>query len=119
MNSLSDLQIRQWIKADERHDLGRWKYPNIMRSRIERDIKPHIGGLVVDTVRPMHIDAMLQVIVQRGTPTIYCQRCAALGAPYFRLRYQASSGAVQPRRSTFPIQGGRRWRRNGHCYGMN
>ena len=54
----------------ERMILGRWKHPNIVRSRIERDIKPHIGGLAVDAVKPMHIDAMLQAIVRRGAPTI-------------------------------------------------
>lgn len=54
----------------ERIILGRWKHPNIVRSRIERDIKPHIGGLAVDAVKPLHVDAMLQAIVRRGAPTI-------------------------------------------------
>lgn len=54
----------------ERMTLGRWKHPNIVRSRIERDIKPHIGGLAVDAVKPLHVDAMLQAIVRRGAPTI-------------------------------------------------
>jgi integrase len=54
----------------ERMILGRWKHPNIVRSRIERDIKPHIGGLAVDAVKPLHVDAMLQAIVRRGAPTI-------------------------------------------------
>ncbi len=54
----------------ERMILGRWKYPNIVRSRIERDIKPNIGHLAAEAVRPMHIDALLQTIVQRGAPTI-------------------------------------------------
>lgn len=59
--------------ADEyfaRMILGRWKHPNIVRSRIERDIKPHIGRLGVDEVKPAQIDAMLQAIVKRGAPTI-------------------------------------------------
>ena len=38
--------------------LGRWKHPSIVRSRIERDVKPK------------HIDAMLKSIVARGAPTI-------------------------------------------------
>ena len=54
----------------ERMILGRWKHPNIVRSRIERDIKPHIGELAVDAVKPLHVDAMLQAIVRRGAPTI-------------------------------------------------
>lgn len=54
----------------ERNILGRWKHPNIVRSRIEKDIKPNIGKLAVDAVKPMHIDAMLQTIVKRGAPTI-------------------------------------------------
>lgn len=54
----------------ERMILGRWKHPNIVRSRIEKDIKPSIGRLAVEDVKPKHIDAMLQVIVKRGAPTI-------------------------------------------------
>lgn len=54
----------------ERMILGRWKHPNIVRSRIEKDIKPNIGRLKVEDVKPSHIDAMLQTIVKRGAPTI-------------------------------------------------
>lgn len=54
----------------ERMILGRWKHPNIVRSRIERDIKPNIGHLPVDAVKPLHIDALLHTIVQRGAPTV-------------------------------------------------
>jgi len=50
--------------------LGRWKHPNIVRSRIEKDIKPNIGKLPIGEVKPMHIDAMLQTIVKRGAPTM-------------------------------------------------
>lgn len=53
----------------ERMIVGHWKHPNIVRSRIERDIKPNIGKLAVQDVKPMHIDAMLQSIVKRGAPT--------------------------------------------------
>lgn len=59
--------------ADEyfgRMILGHWKHPNIVRSRIEKDIKPHIGTLHVADVKPKHIDAMLQEIVKRGAPTM-------------------------------------------------
>ena len=54
----------------ERMILTRWKHPNIVRCRIEKDIKPNIGKLPVDEVKPMHVDAMLQAIVKRGAPTI-------------------------------------------------
>lgn len=57
-------------KYFERYILGRWKHPNIVRSRIERDIKPNIGKLLVEDVKPLHVDAMLQTIVKRCAPTV-------------------------------------------------
>jgi integrase len=54
----------------ERMILGRWKHPNIVRSRIERDIKPSIGNMAVEDVKPLHIDALLQAVVKRGAPTV-------------------------------------------------
>lgn len=54
----------------ERMILGRWKHPNIVRSRIEKDIKPSLGKLKVEDVKPRHIDDMLQKIVRRGAPTV-------------------------------------------------
>jgi integrase len=54
----------------ERMINGRWKRPNIVRSRIEKDIKPHLGKLALDAVEPRHIDAMLRAVVKRGAPTI-------------------------------------------------
>jgi len=59
--------------ADEyflKNILGRWKHPNIVRSRIEKDIKPNIGKIPVDEVKPMHISKMLDNINQRGAPTV-------------------------------------------------
>lgn len=50
--------------------LGRWKHPNIVRSRIEKDIKPNIGKIPVEEVKPMDISNMLETIVERGAPTI-------------------------------------------------
>lgn len=50
--------------------LGSWKHPNIVRSRIERDIKPAIGALPIQELRPTHVDALLKSIVARGAPTI-------------------------------------------------
>lgn len=54
----------------ERQILGRWKHPDILRRRIDKDINPNIGHLKVEDVRPRHIDYMLQKIVARGAPTI-------------------------------------------------
>ena len=59
--------------ADEyfaRMIVGHWKHPNIVRSRIAKDIKPSIGRLRVEEVEPMHVDAMLRRIVARGAPTV-------------------------------------------------
>lgn len=50
--------------------IGRWKHPNIVRSRIERDIKPAIGNLPLADVKPSHVDALLKGIVKRGAPTM-------------------------------------------------
>lgn len=54
----------------ERMILGRWKYPNIVRSRIENDIKPAIGKMKAEDVKPRDIDAMIQTVVKRGAPTV-------------------------------------------------
>ncbi|WP_116474809.1 tyrosine-type recombinase/integrase [Zobellella maritima] len=53
-----------------RQIVGRWKHPNIVRSRIDKDIRPHLGKLKVEEVKPRHVDDMLQAIVKRGAPTI-------------------------------------------------
>ena len=50
--------------------LGRLKHPNIVRARIEKDIKPSIGNIPVEDVKPMDISNMLETIVKRGAPTI-------------------------------------------------
>ena len=50
--------------------LGRWKHPNIVRARIEKDIKPNIGKIPVEDVKPMDISNMLDTIKERGAPTI-------------------------------------------------
>ena len=54
----------------ERQILPRWKHPDILRRRIDKDINPHIGRMKVDDVKPRHIDDMLKGIVDRGAPTI-------------------------------------------------
>jgi len=50
--------------------LGNWKHPNIVRSKIEKDIKPIIGHIPVDSVKPAHIDEILTTTVDRGAPTV-------------------------------------------------
>lgn len=50
--------------------LGIWKHPNIVRARIEKDIKPAIGHLRVEAVTPRDIEALLQSVVKRGAPTM-------------------------------------------------
>lgn len=54
----------------ERQILPRWKHPDILRRRIDKDINPHIGNMKVEDVKPRHIDNMLKSIVDRGAPTI-------------------------------------------------
>lgn len=54
----------------ERQILPRWKHPDILRRRIDKDINPSIGHLKVEDVKPRHIDEMLKRIVDRGAPTI-------------------------------------------------
>jgi integrase len=54
----------------ERNILGKWKHPNIVRARIEKDIRPALGSMAVKDVRPRHIDDMLKDIVERGARTI-------------------------------------------------
>ena len=50
--------------------MGNWKHPNIVRARIEKDIKPAIGHLAVEAVTLRHIDDLLKSIVKRGAPTM-------------------------------------------------
>lgn len=67
------LQMTMGQLADEyfaAQIVGRWKHPNIVRARIDKDIKPNIGHLPIGDVKPQHIDAMLKVIVKRGAPTM-------------------------------------------------
>ncbi|HHQ6626002.1 TPA: tyrosine-type recombinase/integrase [Serratia fonticola] len=54
----------------ERQILPRWKHPDILRRRIDKDINPSIGHMKVEDVKPRHIDDMLKSIVDRGAPTI-------------------------------------------------
>ncbi len=44
----------------ERQILNRWKHPDILRRRIDKDINPNIGHLRIEEVKARHIDDMLQ-----------------------------------------------------------
>jgi hypothetical protein len=103
----------------ERMINGRWKHPNIVRSRIEKDIKPHLGKLALDAVEPRHIDAMLRAVVKRGAPTIandVAPRCGACSTT-------PSSGiwcaSTRPRPSTWRTQAARNWLGSGRCHATN
>lgn len=54
----------------ERQILPRWKHPDILRRRIDKDINPRIGHMKIEEVKPRHIDEMLKSIVDRGAPTM-------------------------------------------------
>ncbi len=54
----------------ERMILGRWKHPDIVRRRIDKDIGPALGHMKVEDIKPRHVDNMLQTIVKRGAPSI-------------------------------------------------
>ena len=54
----------------ERNILGRWKHPNIVRSRIENDIKPNLGKMRADAVKPRDVESMLQTVIKRGARTV-------------------------------------------------
>ena len=54
----------------ERVILPKWKHADIVRRRIENDIKPKMGKMKAEDVKPRDIDEMLQAIVLRGAPTV-------------------------------------------------
>lgn len=54
----------------ERVILPKWKHPDIVRRRINNDIKPHLGKMKAEDVKPRHIDELLQAIMKRGAPTV-------------------------------------------------
>jgi hypothetical protein len=54
----------------ERMIAGRWRHPNMVRARIEKEIKPAIGSLKVEDVKPHHIDDILKTVLKRGAPSI-------------------------------------------------
>lgn len=54
----------------ERHIEGKYKHPEVVERVIRRHIKPAIGKLPVEEVRPVHIDGILTKIVAGGAPTV-------------------------------------------------
>jgi integrase len=53
-----------------RHIVGSHKHPEIVERLIRRHIKPVIGKLRIEEVRPLHIDRVLMRIVDAGAPTV-------------------------------------------------
>lgn len=54
----------------ERVIFPKWKHPDIVRRRIENDIKPSLGKMKAEEVKPRDVDALLQQIINRGAPSI-------------------------------------------------
>jgi integrase len=78
VNDLVDAYLKQYATKTKkiRHDnktvmvkVPRWKHPEIVRARIEKDIRPELGALPVDAVKVHHIQSMLNTIVERGAAT--------------------------------------------------
>lgn len=49
--------------------LGRWKHPNLVRARIERDIRPAIGHIRVTALRTGDVEKVLDAVKPRGPTT--------------------------------------------------
>lgn len=77
------LKRREKLKARETHNVSslarlwyereiepRYKHPENVERVIRRHIKPAIGRLPVDEIRPIHIDDVLMRIVSAGAPTV-------------------------------------------------
>ncbi len=59
--------------ADEyfaREVVNRVKHSNIQRGQIEKNIRPIIGGLIVQNVTALHVDEVLEAIKKRGAPSV-------------------------------------------------
>ncbi len=60
---LADVYLEKMI-------IGRWKNARVIKARIDKDIKPHIGALAVEAVKPADIDTMIQAIIKRNAPSM-------------------------------------------------
>lgn len=47
-----------------------YKHPELFRSSLQKNIVALIGKLKVEEVRPRHVDAVLQDVLERGSPTV-------------------------------------------------
>ena len=56
-----------WFERDIK---AKYKHPAVVERVIRRHIKPVIGKLPVEEVRPVHIDRVLSKIVDGGAPTV-------------------------------------------------
>ena len=54
----------------ERDIVPKCKYPLVVERVIRRHIKPVIGHLPAEEVRPVHIDDVITRIVNAGAPTV-------------------------------------------------
>lgn len=54
----------------ERHIAGKYKHPEVVERVLRRHIKPILGPLPIEEVRPVHIDGVLTRIVAAGAPTV-------------------------------------------------
>ena len=68
----SEMQTVQGLSQAwyERHIVGKYKHPEVVERVLRRHIKPVIGNLPVDEIRPIHIDQVLTRIVDGGAPTV-------------------------------------------------
>ncbi len=60
-------------KADlyyEKKIVGTWKNDRAIKARIDKYIKPHLGSLSIDDVKPTHIDSMIQAVVALNVPSV-------------------------------------------------
>lgn len=52
-----------------KHILGRVKYPNYVRRAIDKDISPAIGKMLISDVNAVHVDDLIQKVMDRNAPT--------------------------------------------------
>ncbi len=62
---MRDEKHNRWTKVK----VPRWKYPELVPVKIEKDIRPSLGAMPVGDVKPRHVQDMLNAIVDRGAPT--------------------------------------------------
>ena len=61
--SLADLYYEKKI-------VGTWKNDRAIKARIDKYIKPHLGSLSIDDVKPTHVDSMIQAVVALNVPSV-------------------------------------------------